>query len=112
MVLMRYPSLTLDNLHTQLAIDAMKKSASQSKCSKPATTRRPKTPSALRCPVVGIGAFARRLEAEMSLLKHWPADTAMAFVLVQHLDPAHVCAAARISPSAAALHPAGDGGSD
>jgi two-component system CheB/CheR fusion protein len=37
--------------------------------------------------VVGIGASAGGLEAFIQLLSHLPADTGMAFVLVQHLDP-------------------------
>lgn len=40
-------------------------------------------------PIVGIGASAGGLEAMTQLLKHLPADTGMAFVLVQHLDPTH-----------------------
>src|SRR5262245_25381826 len=40
-------------------------------------------------PVVGIGASAGGLEAFRLLLEHLPTDTGMAFVLVQHLDPAH-----------------------
>ncbi|HTV39746.1 MAG TPA: chemotaxis protein CheB [Candidatus Sulfotelmatobacter sp.] len=40
-------------------------------------------------PIVGIGASAGGLEAMMQLLKHLPADTGMAFVVVQHLDPTH-----------------------
>ena len=40
-------------------------------------------------PVVGVGASAGGLEAFTSLLQHLPADTGMAFVLVQHLDPDH-----------------------
>src|SRR5262245_39902950 len=40
-------------------------------------------------PVVGIGASAGGLEAFRQLLEHLPTDTGMAFVLVQHLDPAH-----------------------
>ena len=40
-------------------------------------------------PVVGIGASAGGLEAFKQLLDHLPADTGMAFVLVQHLDPKH-----------------------
>ena len=39
--------------------------------------------------VVGIGASAGGLEAFTQLLKYLPADTGMAFVLVQHLDPKH-----------------------
>ncbi len=40
-------------------------------------------------PVVGIGASAGGLEAFGQLLSALPADTGMAFVLVQHLDPLH-----------------------
>lgn len=40
-------------------------------------------------PVVGIGASAGGLEAITALLKHLPADTGMAFVVVQHLAPTH-----------------------
>jgi two-component system, chemotaxis family, CheB/CheR fusion protein len=39
--------------------------------------------------VVAIGASAGGLEAFTELLTHIPADTGMAFVLVQHLDPKH-----------------------
>src|SRR6266851_3694633 len=40
-------------------------------------------------PIVGIGASAGGLEAFSLLLRALPADTGMAFVLVQHLDPKH-----------------------
>jgi chemotaxis methyl-accepting protein methylase/signal transduction histidine kinase/chemotaxis response regulator CheB len=40
-------------------------------------------------PIVGVGASAGGLEAFTQLLKHLPADTGMAFVLIQHLDPNH-----------------------
>lgn len=40
-------------------------------------------------PVVGIGASVGGLVAFRELLAHLPADTGMAFVLVQHLDPLH-----------------------
>jgi two-component system, chemotaxis family, CheB/CheR fusion protein len=39
--------------------------------------------------VVGIGASAGGLEAFTELLSHLPDDTGLAFVLIQHLDPAH-----------------------
>jgi len=39
--------------------------------------------------VVGIGASAGGLAAFRSFLDNMPADTGMAFVLVQHLDPVH-----------------------
>ena len=39
--------------------------------------------------VVGLGASAGGLEAVRKLLGALPADTGMAFVLIQHLDPAH-----------------------
>src|SRR5690348_289682 len=40
-------------------------------------------------PVVGVGASAGGLDAFTQLLKHLPADSGMAFVLIQHLDPTH-----------------------
>ncbi len=41
------------------------------------------------CPIVGIGASAGGLEALTLFLEHTPADSGMAFVVVQHLDPTH-----------------------
>ena len=40
-------------------------------------------------PVVGVGASAGGLEAFTALLKALPADSGMALLLVQHLDPKH-----------------------
>jgi two-component system CheB/CheR fusion protein len=40
-------------------------------------------------PVVGIGASAGGLDACRKFLAALPADTGMAFILVQHLDPTH-----------------------
>ncbi|MEG4912316.1 chemotaxis protein CheB [Microcoleus sp. B7-D4] len=40
-------------------------------------------------PIVGIAASAGGLAAFMGLLSNLPADTGMAFVLIQHLDPNH-----------------------
>ncbi len=40
-------------------------------------------------PIVGIGASAGGLEAFEQFFTHTPADTGMAFVLIQHLDPKH-----------------------
>jgi len=40
-------------------------------------------------PIVGVGASAGGIEAFTQLLEHMPANTGMAFVLVQHLDPTH-----------------------
>jgi two-component system CheB/CheR fusion protein len=41
------------------------------------------------CPVVGLGASAGGLEAFQAFLTATPADSGLAFVLVQHLDPNH-----------------------
>ena len=38
-------------------------------------------------PIVGVGASAGGLEAFRDLLANLPADSGMAFVFVQHLDP-------------------------
>lgn len=45
---------------------------------------------------MGIGASAGGLEAFTQLLQNLPADTGMAFVLVQHLDPDHESALTEI----------------
>jgi two-component system CheB/CheR fusion protein len=47
-------------------------------------------------PIVGIGASAGGLEAFTQLLKALPLDTGFGFVLVQHLDPLHESALARL----------------
>jgi two-component system, chemotaxis family, CheB/CheR fusion protein len=47
-------------------------------------------------PVVGVGASAGGLDAFTQLLSTLPADTGMAFVLVQHLSPSHPSALAEI----------------
>ncbi len=47
-------------------------------------------------PIVGVGASAGGLDAFTQLLKALPADTGMAFVLVQHLAPTHTSALAEI----------------
>jgi two-component system CheB/CheR fusion protein len=52
----------------------------------PKGARRPRNDNFL---VVGLGASAGGLEAVRKLLAALPADTGMAFVLIQHLDPTH-----------------------
>src|SRR6476620_358105 len=49
----------------------------------------PSGPSSAAFPIVGVGASAGGLDAFTQLLKHLPADSGMAFVLIQHLDPTH-----------------------
>lgn len=51
--------------------------------------RRVAQPRAASFPIVGIGASAGGLEAFKQLLALLPADTGMAFTLLQHLDPTH-----------------------
>src|SRR5205807_1888844 len=41
------------------------------------------------CPIVGIGASAGGLEAFQNFLAAAPADSGLAYVLIQHLDPNH-----------------------
>ena len=56
----------------------------------PAESRREAAPSrAALFPVVGIGASAGGLEALELFLRNVPLKCGMAFVVVQHLDPAH-----------------------
>src|SRR5689334_467102 len=52
-----------------------------------AVSRHPSRPGAFL--VVGLGASAGGLEALYKLFDELPADTGMAFVLIQHLDPTH-----------------------
>ena len=52
----------------------------------------PKVPAAVRrrdFPVVALGASAGALDAFKKLLAALPADSGMAFILIQHLDPTH-----------------------
>ena len=63
---------------------------------RPERARRPRAPQervaakgAANFPVVAIGASAGGLEAFRTLLAALPAETGMAFILVQHLDPTH-----------------------
>ncbi|MBX9606196.1 MAG: PAS domain-containing protein [Gammaproteobacteria bacterium] len=60
--------------------------------------------------VVGIGASAGGLDAYTQLFRHLPADTGMAFVLIQHLDPQHVSHLVELlgSVSATPVHLAAD----
>src|SRR5437867_4438535 len=54
-------------------------------------------------PVVGIGASAGGLEAFSKLLRNLPANTGMAFVLIQHLDPTHESILASLLSRASAM---------
>src|SRR5665647_207947 len=64
-------------------------------------TRKPVTPKQVsenasaiaeisQFPIVGIGASAGGLEALEQFFQNMPADSGMAFVVIQHLDPTHV----------------------
>jgi two-component system CheB/CheR fusion protein len=59
---------------------------------KPASAARvttPAVPDGVPLPIVGIGASAGGLEALEQFLGHVPAESGLAFVIVQHLDPTH-----------------------
>src|SRR5262245_51531677 len=64
-------------------------SKGQAAADKPAARKSADEPPQNAFPVVGIGASAGGLEAFRQLLIQLPADTGMAFLLVQHLDPHH-----------------------
>src|SRR5512139_3833286 len=69
-----------------------RKSASKHRLREPTNVVPPETPSPeanVSFPIVGIGASAGGLEALEHFLGHVPADSGMAFVIVQHLDPSH-----------------------
>ena len=63
----------------------MKKKTPQKRPSK----KSPAAPAGAAFPIVGIGASAGGLEAIEQFLKHVPAGSGMAYVIVQHLDPTH-----------------------
>jgi chemotaxis methyl-accepting protein methylase len=46
-------------------------------------------PANVSFPIVGIGASAGGLEALEQFLRHVPAGSGMAYVIIQHLDPTH-----------------------
>lgn len=54
-------------------------------------------------PIVGIGASAGGLEAFTEILRFLPSDTGMAYVLVQHLDPARPSLLANLLARATAM---------
>ena len=54
-----------------------------------ATSSHPQPPTILSHLTVAIGASAGGLQAFTGFLANLPPDTGMAFVLIQHLDPAH-----------------------
>src|SRR5688572_27934528 len=60
--------------------------------------------------VVGIGASAGGLHALKDCFAAMPADSGMAFVVIQHLDPAHVSSIAEllVQHTSMALAPAED----
>jgi chemotaxis methyl-accepting protein methylase len=62
-----------------LARDAAKSAPNSSPKSKRSSDR--------SVPIVGIGASAGGLEALVQFLEHVPADSGMAFAIIQHLDP-------------------------
>ncbi|MEE4376465.1 MAG: chemotaxis protein CheB [Candidatus Competibacteraceae bacterium] len=53
------------------------------------TDDRAASSSALEFPIVGLGASAGGLDALKKFFSAMPADSGMAFVVVQHLDPTH-----------------------
>src|SRR6185436_4036535 len=55
-------------------------------------------------PVVGIGASAGGLEPVKQILRALPADTGMAFVVVQHLAPRHASVMASILARETSMH--------
>ena len=69
----------------------MKKKSStarrQTKPSKAAPPKKTVPAAGVSFPIVGIGSSAGGLEALEQFLGHVPADSGMAFVIVQHLDP-------------------------
>src|SRR3989442_383047 len=67
------------------------------------TPSKPAKLAPVQLPIVGIGASAGGLEAFTELLHNLPTDTGMAFVLVQHLDPAHASALTQLLSKATSI---------
>jgi two-component system CheB/CheR fusion protein len=68
------------------------KSATKQRLEKPACAAAlsaPESPASVTFPIVGIGASAGGLEALEQFLGRVPANSGMAYVIVQHLDPTH-----------------------
>lgn len=72
-----------------------KSGTKKTRASKPSLTKTKRT-NPLEFPVVGIGASAGGLDAFKRFFTAIPADSGMAFVLVQHLDPVHESLTAEI----------------
>lgn len=64
-----------------------KKATKQKKAATPKKKKAAKADNAALCPVIGIGASAGGLETLSEFLKAMPADSGVALVIVQHLDP-------------------------
>src|SRR5262245_1543928 len=64
-------------------------SLGKSRRTKSARASQARTTSPASPLIVGIGASAGGLNAFKTFFTHMPADSGMAFVLVQHLDPHH-----------------------
>ena len=56
---------------------------------RPISPKTPPPPASASFPIVGIGASAGGLEALEQFLRHVPAGSGMAYVIIQHLDPTH-----------------------
>lgn len=63
----------------------------------------PKLDRISKFPIAGIGASAGGLEAFTDLLQHLPADTGIAFVLIQHLHPGYRSALTEILSRATSM---------
>jgi two-component system CheB/CheR fusion protein len=68
-----------------------------------ASSKRPVPPASPAVRIVGIGASAGGLDAFLELVSALPAQTGLAFVLVQHLDPRHDSLLAGIVAGATAM---------
>src|SRR5438067_1225168 len=66
-----------------------KKGSAKVKQKTPREQKHPDAGEPVSFPIVGIGASAGGLEAFTKLLQRLPADTGLALVLIQHLDPKH-----------------------
>lgn len=99
-------------MHEESLVATTKTKRTNTSSITPARAVAAKTPSASHGPepsapppfvIVGIGASAGGLEAFKQMLHALPADTGMAFVYVQHLDPHHASLLSEILARATAI---------
>lgn len=89
---------------TEVSVSRKSKASAAHPRSKSTSIKQKKTSPSAIPPIVGIGASAGGLEALELFLKHVPAGSEIAFVVVQHLDPVNKSRLAEILQRAKTLN--------